>query len=339
MRFEQIQRYFRYLRSYLRHLTLPKLFNAIRVEIAYRSNNSKVDSLFPYFLFCDVAVTCNLKCPLCQTGQRRNIKRESKMSLDNYKKVIDPLKKHLFTVNLYNWAEPFLNKNIYDIIAYNRDNNIATFISSNLNLPIDAERLVKSGLEHLIVSADGIDQEVYEQYRVGGKIDDVTANIKAIVAAKKKFNSRYPTIEWQCLVNKFNEPSLEKTKTFAKSIGVNEVRFGNLNLYSSTNPELDSKKWLPDEGTYSFFNDDQVKKSGIRKPCFWLWRGVIVAADGATLPCCLYDIKGWGNAIDASIIDQWRTGSFKRGRELSDPKKATEGNSVCHTCTAPFIFK
>ncbi len=339
MRFEQLQRYFRYLRSYLRHLTIPKLLNALRVEIAYRSNNCDVSSLHPYFLFCDVSITCNLKCPLCQTGQRRNIQRESKMTLENYKKVVDPLKKNLFTVNLYNWAEPFLNKNIYEIISYNRDNNIATFISSNLSLAIDAEKLVLSGLEHLIVSADGMDQDVYEHYRVGGKIDLVVKNIKAIVAAKKKYNSRYPTIEWQCLVNKFNEPTLEKTKAFAKSIGVNEVRFGNLNLYSSTDPESDSKKWLPENEKFSYFKEDTVKKSGARKPCFWLWRGIIVAADGATLPCCLYDISGWGNAIDKSVIDQWRTGLFQKGRELSNPSKATEGTSICHTCNAPFIFK
>lgn len=340
MRLEQIQRYFRYLRSYLKHTTPKKVFNAVRVELAYRFNNSNVDKLSPYFLFWDVATTCNLRCPLCQTGQRRNMDREQRMSLENYTKAIQPVKDFLFTVNLYNWAEPFLNREIYDIIEFNTKSNIGSYVSSNLNLNIDAERLVKSGLEHLIVSADGIQQEVYEKYRVGGRIDKVVENVKAIVAAKKKFKSKYPTIEWQCLVNQYNMDSMNETEKFAKEIGVNEVRFANLNLYSSTDPERDSKEWLPQSGPYSYFNEETVKHSGIRKPCFWLWRGAVVGADGAILPCCLYDIPGWGNAIDKDFLKQWRSGFFKKGRDLSNSKKADPGNcSVCDSCTAPFIFK
>ncbi len=340
MRLEQIQRYFRYLRSYLKHCTLKKFKNAFLVELAYHFNLSNVNKLSPYFLFWDVAATCNLRCPLCQTGQRRNIKRQQRMTLKNYIKAIEPVKDNLFTVNLYNWAEPFLNREIYDIIEFNRNNNIGSYISSNLSINIDAERLVLSGLEHLIVSADGIKQEIYEKYRVGGRIEKVIKNIRAIVAAKKKFNSKFPTIEWQCLINKYNVSSMDETKKFAKEIGVDEVRFGNLNLYSSTDPEKDSEKWIPKSGPFSFYHEEKVKHSGKRKPCFWLWRGAVIAADGAILPCCLYDIPGWGNIIDRDFLTQWRTGLFEKGRNLSNSKKAEPGKaSVCDSCTAPFIFK
>lgn len=321
-------------------MTFKKAWNAFRVELAYRTNSSDVSKLSPYFLFWDVAITCNLKCPLCQTGQRRNVKREQRMTLENYTKAIAPMKDYLFTVNLYNWSEPFLNPGIYDIIEYNRDNNIASYVSSNLNLKIDAERLVKSGLEHLIVSADGIEQEVYEQYRVNGRIDKVIENVKNIVEAKKKFNSKYPTIEWQLLVNKFNESTMEDTRKFVTELGVNEIRFANLNLFSSQDPVADSKKWLPESGPYSFYNEETVKHSGKRKPCFWLWRGSVIAGDGSMLPCCLYDISGWGNSIDGNFLEQWRSGQFEKGRKLSDPKLAEEGScSLCESCTAPFIFK
>ena len=337
MRSEQLQRYIRYIKSYVKNFTVKKFINLIKVEFALKKGNSQVDTLYPYTLFCDLAVSCNLQCPLCQTGQGRNLKRTARMTLENYKKVVDPIKEYLFTANLYNWSEPFLNPEIYDIITYNSDNKIGTYISSNLNLTIDAERLVTAGLEHLVVSADGIRQEVYEKYRVNGKVDKVIENIKNIVAAKKKYKSKYPTIEWQCLINKYNENSIEETREFALSLGVNEVRFANLNLFSSTNPQKDAEEWLPYNSNFQFFkeNSNSNKK---RKPCFWLWRSVVVAGDGDILPCCLYDIKGWGNAIDNSIIDVWRNGDFITAREITEPE-SSDKKTICHSCNAPFIYK
>jgi len=262
------------------------------------------------------------------------------MDLAHYQQTIEPLQDYLFSVNLYNWSEPFLNRQVYDIIQYNTDHNIASIISSNLSLKVDAERIVQSGLQHLIISADGIEQEIYDKYRVNGKLEKVIDNVKAIVAAKKKFNSHTPTLEWQCLVNKHNEHSLEETKIFATSLGVNEVRFANLNFYSSQDPNQDQDKWLPTNPNYRFFEKDADPQTQKRKACFWLWRSVVVAADGDALPCCLYDVPGWSNSFQSNILESWRSGLFQKARELSHPVKAQPGKcDVCDTCTAPFVYK
>ena len=46
---------------------------------------------------------------------------------------------------------------------------IDTLISSNLSIPrLDAEAIVASGLQTLMVAADGATQAPYERYRRGG---------------------------------------------------------------------------------------------------------------------------------------------------------------------------
>ncbi|GIT44721.1 MAG: hypothetical protein Ct9H300mP11_26570 [Chloroflexota bacterium] len=62
-------------------------------------------------------------------------------------------------------GEPFLNRRIHEYIEYAHNKNIATIISSNLNKPLTpkiAEQVIKSGLDVMIVSLDGVTQDVYE---------------------------------------------------------------------------------------------------------------------------------------------------------------------------------
>ena len=50
----------------------------------------------------------------------------------------------------------------------------------------NSEKLVLSGLNKLIVSLDGMDQETYSAYRKNGKIDIVKKGIRNISDAKNK---------------------------------------------------------------------------------------------------------------------------------------------------------
>lgn len=343
MRREQLQRYRRYLATYLRHATPRKLLNLVRVETRLRGNNPAMHGLAPYFLFVDISNACNLRCPLCQMGRRRTIPRSNRIDIHAYRSLVEPLKSHLFQVFLYNWGEPFLNRDIYEMLSFTSQNNIGTVVSSNLNTPIDASRLVDSGLEYLIVSGDGVTQEVYGTYRVGGDIEKVRANLAAIAEAKRRTGSRYPFIEWQCLVTRHNESHLDRIRTEARRMGADTVRFANLNFFSAEDASAAEEKWLPLNPAYRSFTSRKTAakvKRGIRKPCFWLWRTAIVGPDGEVLPCCLYDIKGWGNALDEHVLTVWNNATYReaRQRSLNDPKLRTS-ELICDRCTAPFIYR
>lgn len=343
MRRDQLDRYLQYFYRCFRHLTFKKLVNWLQVEYRLLKNDSSLSDLFPVFLYIDISDKCNLRCPLCQMGQRNTISRENLMSVDNYRKCVTPVKDYLFQIFLYNWGEPFLNKDIYDIIQFNTESNISTVVSTNGNIPIDAEGLVKSGLDYLILSGDGITQEVYSKYRVGGSIDKVFANLQALVAAKIKLRSKYPIIEWQCLVSRYNEHDLAAIRKTVLAKGADRVRYANLNFFSVSDQEQAEKEWLPENRSYRSFESARNKKRrerGVRKPCHWLWRGCVINANGGIMPCCLYDIPDWGNVLQNGILQEWNSQTYQEARDRSKNKPVEwKQVLVCDTCTAPFIFK
>ena len=69
------------------------------------------------------------------------------------------------------------------------------FVDSNLcMLPDDClDAIVRHKLDVLKVSCDGVSQEVYQKYRVGGNVNDVMKNIGR-VRARKLFSNRIRTI-------------------------------------------------------------------------------------------------------------------------------------------------
>ena len=59
-----------------------------------------------------------------------------------------------------------------------------------------AEAVVRSGLDTMIVSLDGVTQDVYEQYRVAGRLDRVLDNLRLLVETKRRLGVETPYLEW-----------------------------------------------------------------------------------------------------------------------------------------------
>jgi MoaA/NifB/PqqE/SkfB family radical SAM enzyme len=339
---EQLFRYRKYLEVNLPHLTLAKLANAAKVEWRLRTRRADMRGAYPYNLIVDLSNTCNLRCPLCFAGQRRLVPRKNLMSLKSYKRVIEPLRDYLLQVFLYNNSEPLLNRDVYDIISHNRSSNIGSVVSTNLSLPVDAERLVSSGLEYLIVSIDGSTQETYERYRVGGDLDLVLANLKDVLEARSRARSRLPFIEWQTLVTSKNEAELNDLKRFAYDLGVDVVRFANLNFYAveGDTAEIEAE-WLPEDPAYRAFASERTSlgPGARRRPCFWLWRTSVICANGGVIPCCLFDTSDWGNVLEQSFADIWNGRLYRSARRLGVSSVQEPSGTVCDGCPARFVWR
>jgi len=339
---EQLFRYKKYLTLNVSHFTLKKIINMIRVEWRLKTCNHDMKGLNPYILFVDMFNTCNLKCPLCVMGRRKVIHRDALMDIEHYKRVVMPLKDYLIQVFLYNNSEPFLNNDIYDIIALNRKWNIGSVVSSNLSLKVDSRRLVESGLEYLILSADGLTQDVYSQYRINGNLEMVINNIKSIVDMKRSIRSKTPFIEWQSLVTSKNEHQLEEIKDYAYSLGVDTVRFANINFYSNQDELFKTQQeWLPSKPEFRSFekaiqSDDKKRK---RKPCYWLWRTAIISSNGEVIPCCLFDTMDWGNIFEQSFPEIWNNNYYLKARRLSTSYRDESLPIICDDCNADFIYR
>src|SRR5688572_31222739 len=121
---------------------------------------------------------------------------------DFFTETIDQLSKDLMYLVFYFQGEPYLNPSFLDMVAYASKKEIYTATSTNAHYLNDenARKTIESGLDRLIISIDGTTQDVYEQYRVGGKLEKVLEGTKNIVKWKKERKSKTPFIVFQFLV-------------------------------------------------------------------------------------------------------------------------------------------
>ncbi len=225
--------------------------------------------------------------------------------LDNsfFRQTIDQLSRELLYLVFYFQGEPYLNPSFLDMVAYASAKGIYTATSTNAHYLTDrnAKRTVESGLDRLIISIDGTTQDVYEQYRVGGKLEKVLEGARNIVKWKKELNSKKPFVFFQFLVVRPNEHQLGDIRRLAKAVGVDEVRFKTAQVYDY---QQDANALIPTNEKYSRYRKDgsgQYKiKNTLDNHCWRLWHATVITWDGLVVPCCfdkdaqhpLGDLKG-----------------------------------------------
>ena len=244
------------------------------------------------------------------------------MSFDVFTNVIDQIRNSCVWLTLYSWGEPFLNRRIREFVAYAHSKKIATIISSNLNKPLTpemAEQIVSAGLDVLIVSLDGITQEVYEVYRVGGHLDRVLDNLRLLAETKKKLSSTTPHIEWQFIVMRQNEHQLEDARALATELAVDSIVFKKVDFPHGESDPAEAERWLPRQ------HPEYLRADPFYKPyqedgtvCWRLWRSAVVNWDGGLAPCCyLTDKKqDFGAASKTPEKEIWNGAAYTTARGL-----------------------
>jgi radical SAM protein with 4Fe4S-binding SPASM domain len=279
---------------------------------------------------------------LCPTGQGNKSQPKGKMEFSQFKKIIDELGDYLYEIDLFNWGEPFLNKEIYKMIKYSKDKNIKVNISSNLSSidQKDAEKIVDSGLSRLIVSLDGASQESLNKYRSGADFEKIISNIKAIKKEKYRKKRKEPKIIWQFLVMRQNENEIGKARKMAKQLGI-EIEFRPVRtdlgkeIFENDKTKVEKyRKWLPSKETYSRFNYRKKKKKAKIKTCMFLWTQSTISWNGAVYPCCaVYDYKyNFGNMFKDKFMSIWNNKKYQEARKIVRTKKVTNPSIVCAPC-------
>ena len=312
-----------------RYFSWKKLFNVIRIEVQLRLGCRKVwGSAFEWTI--DTTNICQLKCPLCHTGLGTIDRDKGIMHFETYTKTIDQIKDYCVWLSLYSWGEPFLNRRIHEFVSYAHQNRIATIMSTNLVKPLSpemAENIIKSGLDVLIVSLDGITQEVYEKYRVGGRLDRVLDNLRLLVQTKKELGYATPHVEWQFIVMRQNEHQMEEGPPAGDRDRSRLSNFQKRGLPPwNGRPQRGGALASRDHPDY-LRNDPFVKpyqEDGRR--CWRLWRSAVVNWDGGLAPCCYLTDKSedFGEVTDSSIKEIWNNENYTTARGLFEDEYTPE---------------
>jgi radical SAM protein with 4Fe4S-binding SPASM domain len=208
--------------------------------------------------------------------------------MDPYIRLIETQHKALWYLNLYFQGEPFLNRDIFRMISMAHKKGIFTATSTNGHYldESNAQKTVLSGLDKLIVSLDGADQDTYERYRRGGNFQKVVDGIRNVKQWKLKLKKRNPLVVVQFIIFRFNQHQIDEIRQIVSEAGADHLQFKTAQIYDY------SKKadMIPDNPAFSRYHLRQDGSYGINgtqsEHCWRMWSSSVITWDGRILPCC-----------------------------------------------------
>lgn len=285
---------------------------------------------YPPVLTIESTNVCNLRCPFCFTGAGEVGRQVSMIPLPLYEKVLNELGDYLLHLEFYNWGEPLLNKNIYEMIRLARGKGISTVVSTNFSMPFDSDRatrLVTSGLDLLGVSIDGARQESYEKYRVRGNLETIVKNVRLVNDAKQSLRSATPKLIWEFHVFEHNKDDIELAKTMAKELGMQ---------LAVAKGWVAGPEWDP-EGEFDFYAKPVAQR------CGYLWTRAVIHNDGGVAPCCgtFYKEDDYGSVGERTFKEVWNNTTFQEARRLFRSRNSASESArrlVCYDCPTTVMW-
>jgi radical SAM protein with 4Fe4S-binding SPASM domain len=320
-------------------ITILRTVNAIKVLTSFYISNllkRPIQWGFPISVSFEPTTSCNLRCPECPSGLRAFTRPTGMLENSFFRQTIDEMHRELLYLIFYFQGEPYLNPAFLEMVKYASSKNIYTATSTNAHYLNDenARKTIESGLDRLIISIDGTTQEVYQQYRVGGKLDKVLEGAANIIKWKKALHSKKPFVIFQFLVVKHNEHQIPDVQALAKQIGADAVWLKTAQIYDYEN---DPNQLIPSQNKYSRYKKDHKgtyqPKNKLANHCWKLWHANVITWDGLVVPCC-FDKDAThqlGNLATQSFRETWQSPAYKKFRSsLMQGRKNIE---ICANCS------
>lgn len=322
----------------LKKLSPAKILNFCKLFVGFhysRLMNKPVQFGMPVFVSVEPTTSCNLRCPQCPSGLREFTRPTGMLRDQLFEKILPQLKKHLHSLTFYFQGEPYLNPDFLKMVSFANAHSIYTITSTNAHYLTEenAKQTILSKLDKLIISVDGITQEVYEQYRIGGKLDKVIEGTKEILNQKKLLKSKTPHVVWQFVVFKPNQHQISAVKKLGRELGVDEVKIKTAQIYDFEN----GHDLIPEQETYSRYKKGASGKYEIKNEllnqCWRMWQGCVITWDGKIVPCCFdKDAKyQLGNLQTERFESIWYSEAYTNFRR--SVLKSRNQIDICTNCT------
>jgi radical SAM protein with 4Fe4S-binding SPASM domain len=219
------------------------------------------------------------------------------MSMDVFDRIINEARHYIKHTYLHLWGEPTLNRNLPEMIRKTREFSTVDLATHGLFITEEMAELI-APCDTLNVSIDGIDQETYEKYRVGGKLADAMRGLKLlIVKCGHKIN-------WTFVVFRENEHQIPAAQQLADELGANigfkpPVFWDRSKMNASMPTDEKYRRYKMVNGEWQLKVD--------RFKCREFWETVYVLQSGDVVTCC-YDGRAEyvvGNINEKSLLDVW----------------------------------
>ena len=148
-------------------MTIPNCLNGFETNLKYFFSQALDRPLAkPQWVYISLSHKCNLDCQMC--GNKRTLRRH-KLEFSVLKSVLDDIADwHSDPVILFTGGEPFLRRDIFNILDYAVALGLKTEVVTNgwfIDSGRLAERIVSSGLKNIAVSVDGATPQTHDAIR------------------------------------------------------------------------------------------------------------------------------------------------------------------------------
>ncbi len=268
---------------------------------------------------------CNLKCPSCPTGIGILARERGLLDVDHFKAIVDALGKYVFVIEFYNWGEPLLHKRFPEMVRYATERGIRCYASSNLSMPLTAQKareIVTSGLHSLKVGVDGATPETHARYRRGSNLNVVHENLRKLVATKAELKSKYPKLSPTFHVFEHNEHEIDEVRAQMRSLGIKNL--GVLPAILPPNGEVRAPK---DKFYDLYARINRIREKMRRHPskipaCSWLYFTSTINPNLSVSPCCasLNEVLDFGRVDERNVAHSfsrvWNSDHYRGARAI-----------------------
>lgn len=295
---------------------------------------------FPQNIMVEPTNICNARCPLCPAGA--GILRRPRGYIDPglFKRLTDEIQGRDTMVTLWNYGEPFLHPQIFELIRYAADRKVRVVSSTNgyaFNSKASAEALARSGLCSLIISIDGATDRTNSLYRKGIDLERLLSGVKYFqeIVQHQADRSEAPALVFQMVVFRHNEDEVDQVRALASSHGAAfELKTANLGMV----PGVDFEQYLPTKDEYQRYEwSESLLRwqliGELRNSCSFVETSLVVNWDGSVTPCCFDYLSEYviGNLVHQSICQVWKGKPLQQLRELIQQERAQI--PMCASCS------
>ncbi len=332
-------------------------YNWVYFHTIWQSRDPRIINLwyrlepYPRFLEVEATQACHLKCIQCENTYWDEPK--TMLSFDDYKRIVDQFP-DLVWCSPNGLGDPFLNKDFWRMLEYDKSRGTCGEIYSNTSLlkPSDMGRFVDLGLEYFKFSIDAATKETYEKVRVGIDYDVVIDNLVALHEWKLKRHSIFPKIHIHYLVMKDTVGEAKQMLDFLHSlkIDVDEIMYSRLlhnfpeikEQYIEFPPTLgvELQEYGRKLGIKVTFNEDSVVDKPPANECL-AFQMPYIFPDGTVIPCCCMNEQNrrqWqrdnsmGNIFQTSFREIWYGERYNKLRRLLREGHIIDASPMCAIC-------
>ncbi|MCX6709356.1 MAG: radical SAM protein [Candidatus Woesearchaeota archaeon] len=220
----------------------------------------------PHWVYLSVTNRCLLDCRMCGV---KKLGACDEMSTDELKKIIKEISEFGGDQTiLFTGGEPFLRKDIFELIEYSSSLGMPTEIVSNGQL-IDEEltdKIVKSGLRNIAISLDGATAEAYESIRgIPGSFEKAKRAIRLLSEARKKIGKGPQISAWTTMMRQ-NITELSEIMRLSKNLGADVIVYHPviINQTDMQRTKTHGPLW-PNEEDLKIFKEEMDRITEYRK--------------------------------------------------------------------------